>query len=210
MQGSERKIKLAIGELLLLALLALVAPALVFTDIVIIGHGLSEISFTEIAQEMLLLLSALLIAHRAWRHAESRGFFLLMASFYGCMLIRELDGFLDHIQHGFWLWPALLLAFTTIAYVIGRCRDTVLVPMADFVDTKPYFYTIVGLIVVLVFSRVFGSGTLLWKPAMGSSYSGLFRNVLQEGLELFGYVFIAYGSVLLLWNKNRQAAAVKS
>jgi hypothetical protein len=78
--------------------------------------------------------------------------------------------------------------------------------MADFVDTKPYFYTMVGLIFVLVFSRVFGSRTLLWGPAMGPEYSGTFRNILQEGLELLGYVFIAYGSGLLLWNKNRQAA----
>lgn len=206
MQGPERKIKSAIGEFLLLTLLALVAPALVFTDVVIIGHGLSEISLTEIAQEVLLLLIALLIALGAWRHAESRGFFLLMAGFYGCMLIRELDGFLDNVQHGFWLWPTLFLAFTTITYVITCCRDTVLVPMANFVDTKPYFYTMVGLIFVLVFSRVFGSRTLLWGPAMGPEYSGTFRNILQEGLELLGYVFIAYGSGLLLWNKNQQAA----
>jgi len=30
---------------------------------------------------------------------------------------------------------------------------------------------------------------------MSSDYEQIFKEALQEGLELFGYVFIAYGSV---------------
>ena len=66
--------------------------------------------------------------------------------------------------------------------------------MARLVGTRAYFYLLVGLVIVLVFSRVFGSGNLLWDYVMAGAYTHGFKTTLQEGLELFGYVFIAVGA----------------
>ncbi len=189
-------------EFFFLALVSLVPALFAFIDIVFLGDGVSELSLTEITQETLLFVSALLIGHSAWRHADSRGFLMLMAGFFACMLVRELDGLLDNIWHGFWFWPAFLLAIATITYVMIYCRDTILEPMANFIDSKAFFYIMFGLIVVLVFSRVFGSGAILWKSLMGPDYNPVLKSTLQEGLELFGYIFIAYGSYLFIRHKK--------
>lgn len=190
-----------IGEVLFLALLTLVAPLFVAIDVVVFGNAVGEISLTEIAQETLLLTSALIFWHSAWRCVESRGLLILVAGFFGCMLVRELDFLFNNVWHGFWVWPAIFVATASIMYARMCCRGTVCGPMSAFIDTKPYFHIVFGLLVVLVFSRVFGSGNLLWKHLV-SDYSHVYQDALQEGLELFGYVFIAYGSCLFFWRKK--------
>jgi hypothetical protein len=200
----ESKIVRGISEFFLLALLSLIAPMCVLIDGVIIGDGVGEFSITEFSQETLLLGSIVCFGYAAWRYVISRGLFVLIAGFFSCMLVRELDSVFDKVWHGFWFWPALLIASISIAYVMFYCRDTVLGSIADFVDTKPYIYIIFGLIIVLVFSRVFGSGEVLWKHLMTSDYENLYKRALQEGLELFGYIFIAYGSCLILWLKKKE------
>jgi hypothetical protein len=195
----QNKIVRSIGEFFLLSLLSLIVPGFVFIDSVIIGDGVGEPSITEFTQEALLLVSAMCFGYAAWRHENSRGFFLLIAGFFSCLLVRELDSVFDNVRHGFWLWPALLVALVSITYVMIYCRDTVLESMADFVDSRPYFFIIFGLVVVLAFSRVFGSGEILWKHLMTSNYENLYKRAMQEGLELLGYIYVAYGSFLILW-----------
>ena len=203
--NSKARIARGFGEFFLLALLSLVAPLCVYIDIVALGHEVSpdsEIWLTENTQEILILLAALSMAYAAWRRPGERGFLVLVAGFFGCMLIRELDVVLDAVWHGFWFWPALLLAAGAIGYAATLGRGTVLEPMADFFDTRAWSYILFGLVVVLVFSRVFGSGSLLWSHVMSSDYEQVFKEALQEGLELFGYVFIAYGSARFVWHGN--------
>lgn len=198
--NSKVRIARGFGEFFLLALLSLVAPLCVYIDIVVLGHEVSldsEIWLTENTQEILILMAALTMAYAAWQRPGERGFLVLVAGFFGCMLIRELDVILDAVWHGFWFWPALLLAAGAIGYATTLGRGTVLEPMAEFFDTRAWSYVLFGLVVVLVFSRVFGSGSLLWSHVMSSHYEQIFKEALQEGLELFGYVFIAYGSVRL-------------
>jgi len=196
--SDKARVARGFGEFFLLALLSLVAPLCVYIDLVVLGHEVSpdaELRLTELGQEILLLVSALCMAGAAWRRPRERGFLVLVVGLFGCMLIRELDVVLDAVWHGFWFWPALLVAAGTIAYAATLGRGTVLAPMADFFDTRAGSHILFGLVVVLVFSRVFGSGSLLWSHVMSSDYEQIFKEALQEGLELFGYVFIAYGSV---------------
>jgi hypothetical protein len=202
MEMCQNKIVRSIGEFFLLSLLSLTVPGFVFIDSVIIGDGVGESSITEFVQETLLMVSAMCFGYAAWRHKDSRGFFVLIAGFFSCLLVRELDSFFDNFRHGFWFWPALLVALISITYVMVYCRDTVLGAMADFVDSRPYFFIIFGLVIVLVFSRVFGSGEILWKHMMTSDYENVYKRALQEGLELLGYIYIAYGTFLTLWDKR--------
>ncbi|MFA5631662.1 MAG: hypothetical protein WC997_09135 [Porticoccaceae bacterium] len=198
MEKPAARIMYAVGESFFLALCTLLPTLFIFVDVVVMGHQVSESSLTEHAQVILLFVSALLFLLHSWRHLGSRGFCLLVSGFFGCMLIREVDGYLDLVWHGFWVWPANLLAIVTILYVALCCRNTVLVPMAAFINTKPYFHIVFGLLIVMVFSRTFGSGTLLWEPLLGEDYEYIFKSALQEGLELLGYIFISYGSYCFL------------
>jgi hypothetical protein len=193
----QRKILNAVGEFLGLALLATLAPVLVLIDVRMIGDAVDEVSLTEMTQAALLLFAVFVFGYRAGRNPETRGFALLVAGFFLCMLIRELDGLLDQIAHGFWLWPALLVAGSVVAYVAVACRTKVFRPMANFIGTKSYYHIITGLVVVLVFSRIFGSGRY-WGFLLEMDLGRLFKASLQEGLELFGYFLLGYGAMWYL------------
>lgn len=192
-----RTITTAIGEFLLLALLTLLAPAAIGIDIFLLGNSLDDASVTEFTQEGLLLASALVFWLHAWKIPAARGFLVLVAGFFSCMLIREFDYLFDLIWHGFWQWPAAAIAAVSIGYARLRCRGTVLQPMADFIGSRPYIHLVTGLVIVIVFSRVFGSGNLFWEPII-ADYQHLYKSVIQEGTELLGYVFVAWGSLQTL------------
>ncbi|MBY4675409.1 hypothetical protein [Marinobacterium arenosum] len=182
----------SIIEFVTLAGLMILVPAVVAADIFLIGYGTSEQSLTQISQALLLLLTMWLFAREAVRQPAARGMLVLGAGFFGCMLIRECDGYLDAIAHGFWQYPAIALALMAILYA-RRCRGTVMAPMSAYMTSRPYPYLLIGLVVVLVFSRIFGTGHL-WKAVMQVSYDNEYKSMIQEALELLGYVLIAYGA----------------
>lgn len=190
------RIVYAFAEFLFLALLSLIPPVAGLIDFLVLENGSSEYSITEWLQELLLAASAAMMGFVAWGDPRSRGFFVLLAGLFTCMLIREFDFFLDHVFPGFWFWPALLTAIAASVYAIICCRGSLLHTMADFMDTKPFVYMLFGLTVVLIFSRLFGSGAFFWQHLMGSGYDPAFKTALQEGLELFGYLFVAWGAWL--------------
>jgi hypothetical protein len=66
--------------------------------------------------------------------------------------------------------------------------------MADFIGSRPYFYIQFGLVTLLIFSRTFGSSRLLWNTILDPKAAFELKSALQEGLELFGYVFITHGA----------------
>lgn len=201
MEKQSTRIAYAIGEFLLLTVMALIPPVLVYIDISVVGLGAGELAVTEFTQEGLLFMVALLFWYGAWQHPGSRGFLVLIAGFFSSMLMREMDALFDEISQGFWFWPAIVIAVSSIIYATAYSRNTVIKAMNAFVKTKPYYFILIGLIILLVFSRVFGSGSLIWQDLLGEAYSKAFRASLQEGLELLGYVYIAYGAFLAWFRK---------
>jgi hypothetical protein len=109
------------GEFAVLAMTAASVPLIVYIDSVVLGDGVSELSITEIAQEVLLLLSAFLFFVAAIRHPESRGFFVLVGGFFIAMLVRELDFLFDVIHHGSWLYAAISTTAASIAKIMTQC-----------------------------------------------------------------------------------------
>jgi hypothetical protein len=184
------------GEFAALAMAATSVPLIVYIDSVVLGDGVSECSITEIAQEVLLLLSAVVFFVAATRHPESRGFFVLVGGCFATMLVRELDFLFDVIHHGAWLYAAISTTAASIAVAFTN-RDTVFEPMVAYLGSKSWIYVTIGLLIVLVLSRLFGSGRLIWNVVMGGGYRAEYKAIIQEGLELFGYIFIFYGSWLL-------------
>lgn len=166
--------------------------AIVWAEVAIVGSIL-EASVTELAQESLILAAAFLFGFTAWRRPELRSLLALFAGLFGCMFIRELDAMFDIVFHGFWLYPALLLAVGTICYVL-RCPRMSFRQARELLMTSPFRSVCLGLLTVLVISRIAGTGKL-WGSILGSESAGQFyKNIVQEGLELWGYAIIAAGA----------------
>src|SRR5690625_4935308 len=142
-------------EFLIVAILVTIVPLLVVIDVSVLKHGVGEISVTEFTQETLLALSAAIFGYRAWRRPELRGFLVLVAGFFTCMLIRELDFLFDYIWHGFWYWPAIIIAGSCIVGATFLWRDSIIHPMADFVESNAYAHIFICLLFVLVFILIF-------------------------------------------------------
>ncbi len=168
-------------------------PAIVALDVEVFLHGSSEVSITELSQEALILLSAVLFGLAARRQAQARAWLVLVAGLFACMFIREIDMWLDRIVHGFWVYPALATALAAIAYAL-RNRETLGSGFAAYTSTRAHAYVLTGLLVVVLFSRLFGSGGF-WAGVMGDDFQHAYKTFIQEGIELLGYFLIAFGSV---------------
>lgn len=187
-------IKMAL-KLLTLTALVLLSVFIVRIDDGLLQQGRSEYSITEFTQAGFILVSAILFGLSAKYDKQSRGFFVLVMGLFATMLIRESDAFFDLIFHGFWIYPALAVSLAAVFYA-RTCPGTVKYPMLKHMESKEFVYINLGLIIILVFSRTFGSGTL-WRDIMGADYSSVYKSVIQEGIELFGYTVVLYGSILV-------------
>jgi len=197
-----KNIMIAAAEFLFLSVLTLLVPLTIAADVLIIGNRMGETSLTELAQEGLLILTALFFASGVKRYPQSRGFLMLMAGFFVCVFIRELDGFLDKLLfHGSWVWLSLITAGGVIAYA-KKCQETIFTPMSDFVRTRPYYFVLFGMIAIMVLSRTLGSGDLLWKRIITDGNCSLVKTVIQEGIEFFGYILICYGAFLFRYRRE--------
>ena len=187
-------------EFIILAALLLLIPIIVKFDVQQFETN-TETSLTEWVQEIFIFISAVIFAYSAYKSPNFKGLFILIAGLFGTMFIREQNNFLDLISPGFWIYPALVL--TLIALILAyKNKKTILNPLIEFSQTKTFVYLFIGLLMVMVFSRTFGTGSL-WREVLGEHYKASFKQIIQEGLELLGYAFIAYGSVYYLISKKK-------
>ena len=191
----EKTITKMVLKLILQAALVVLTVVIVVFDAGLSEQGKSELSWTELAHEICILSSAILFGISAKYEMPARGFFILVMGLFTTMLIRESDALFDNIQHGFWIYPALAVTLAAIFYA-RKYTGTVKKPLLNYMDSASFAYINVGLIIILVFSRTFGSG-FLWRDVMGADYSIVYKSVIQEGLELLGYMFVLYGSIMI-------------
>lgn len=190
------KLLLTVVELFALIFLSLLPFITIYIDLIILKNKIEEISVTEITQELFLFLILILFWYGSWKQKEMRGFLILVAGFFSTLFIREMDVFLDSIFHGFWFWIAAPFSLCVILYARYFAKNTTFEPLVNFTRSKPFFLLLTGLIIVLILSRTFGSGTLLWDHILPALYAVPVKTAIQEGLELFGYAFIFYGSFI--------------
>lgn len=187
----------------LCAVAILLAMAAIHLDINMFSGKLSELSFTELSQELLLVIMVALYACHAVKNSEMRPAFVLVAGFFACMLLRELDSWFG-MAGLHWLPPVVLTAGLCIFYAAKRPRKT-LRGLVRFTETQPFALIMSGLLTILVFSRLFGMKAI-WIGMMGEDFSYLVKTFAEEGVELFGYVQCFLGSAFytqLEWRKKR-------
>jgi hypothetical protein len=197
-----REITVFILAALFLALMIL--P--IYIDVAWMNDALHETSFTETTQEIMLAVIAALFFIAAQRRPAQRGALTLVAGFYSCMLIRELDFVFDTIQHGSWIWFALAVTAGCLAVALRTPKKT-LHALARLLQHRSWPVMASGFLVVLVFSRLFGIHSL-WQHLMLGDYNRVVKNMAEEGTELLGYGLCWLASVRYLWQTRPAAVAV--
>lgn len=195
-------LKTIIGALRLLFVLGLniIALFLIFWWDAGLDRPFVEVGPTEFSQTVLLLLSSAIFFSEAVRRPDLRRALVLVGGLTGCMLIREQDYFLDMLAHGCWKWPALALAFACLTYAALNIRETV-ASLARFVYWKHFSLFLAGLVIILAYSRLFGTG-VLWKTLLPDGEWRTAKNAIEESSELLGYSFIVTSALLLRFGKK--------
>lgn len=177
-----------------LALAASVAlsTSFIFIDVLWLHTPVKEISLTEISQELFLLANVAIFIYCARRSPGMRGGLLLIAGFYAALLIRELDGFFDMLHHGAWLWFAL--ASTALFLILAaNWQPSVKPGLLAFIQHPCFAHTTSGMVVILVFSRLFGMSEL-WGALLQDGYLYTVKTAIEEGTELVGYTLCLFSS----------------
>ena len=153
-------------------------------------HSL-ENSFVEYGQELLLLLTTVIFTSMAIKR-QSGGLWLI-AGFFGCLLIRELDAYFDEIIHGAWKYFALVFVVFVCfkSWKIGV--ENTIDSLANFMKTRSFIFIFIGLLIVLAYSRLFGMAEL-WQAVMGDNFNRTVKKVVEEGSELWGYALVTWGT----------------
>jgi hypothetical protein len=169
-----------IGWLIFVAAIVLIC----LVDIFILKNAITEWSLTEFCQEFILLIIISLFIKLSLRCPTIKYGMILIAGFFSCLLVRELDFITDMLVFS-WFDIDWVIFFLGL-FVAARHRENALAGLKQFCKSKSYRTMIWGLLLVLVFSRLIGM-KIVWKYLLGSSYMRVVKNAAEEGSELLGY-----------------------
>lgn len=159
-------------------------------------NGISEASLTENTQLLCLAIAFISFARIAHYRPDLKNALALACGLFAVMFVRETDNTLDFIVHGFWKYPATLVVLIAIGYALSN-RKNLIAQMAVLANSKSVNLVIASIILLIVFSRLFGMATL-WKTVMGDDYVRLAKSIAEEGTELLAYALIAVTSIKTL------------
>ena len=155
---------------------------------------MGEGSLVEWCQALLILGSAIFFGLGARNHASLRGYLILVSALFLCMFVRENDGVLDGIVHGFWRVPVLIIAVVA-GFLVFKNRKTIRPALIHHVQDSSFWILTVGFFQLIIFSRLFGSGKL-WKNIPNQADLAVAKSIIQESTELVSYSLIFLGAYL--------------
>ena len=176
--------------LIYVSLAGLLAPAAVFLDLTYQG-GIPEVSFTEILQALTLLWVLAWDARGAVASTITARSYLFVL--FLIMFIRGLDWYFDFVFQGFWFYVAL---GALAALALARKQFGNLPLLGKLVTLRQGAIspvTLVGLSLVLVFSRIIGHPNMWIGSGFEVDQVHLVKTMIQEGLELYGYLLCLIG-----------------
>jgi len=161
------------------------------------GLKFTELSWTEMTQQGLLLLSVLLILIFGTRSRERRAISFLLGGLILCALTRELDHHFDRIIFVEWQTVALGVCIL-MCVAVYRFRDRLVENILEllFVGFNGIFIS--AFLCVMVFSRLIGL-KVIWRSIFEVEVLDLIqrnvKNAVEESAELFGYTLLFIASV---------------
>ncbi len=156
-------------------------------DYIILENNIGEMSVIELSQLFMLVITVMSF-YRLNSIASLKRGSILVLGFFTVLMIRESDGFFDHISHGFWVYPALLVTFSSIAYAVKN--GNVMRSLAQLLRIPSMQVLVCSTVLLLVFSRLYGISDF-WKVVMGDFYIRDVKNISEETIELLFYCLIA-------------------
>ena len=199
MNSNIKTILAGFAEFFLAAIIAASVIGCIYLDVTV-HRDLSEGSFVEFGQEVLLLTTTVLFGTLAIKTRQ--GGLWLVAGFFGCLFIRELDAYFDEIVHGAWKYFALAVMVLSIFKAWRLGIENTIATLAAFMKSRSFIFIFIGLLIVLAYSRLFGMGEL-WRVIMGDNYIRLVKNVVEEGSELWGYALVTWGALNYLFASKK-------
>lgn len=195
----ENPISFGIARIIGYALIVLLISQIILWDSHTAGvwGKFGEDSATEWSQELFLLFAALLFAGLGYTTPGIRGFTGMMSGVASMGLIREYNNYLHTWFRGAWQLLALAVLIATVVYVYKN-RKTLFLPFQQYLQQPAFGITLSGFLVVMVFSRFFGSKPL-WENLL--SVTDLInehrwvKNAAEEGSELLGYCLLFIGAL---------------
>jgi len=180
---------------------------LLFYEVVVMESTCGERSSVEMMQFLLLLSSSLMFLNLSVSRADILGGMFLIGAFILCMAIRELDWITDRIPYLSWAHLVTLVLILAM-WIAVRNKETVVHGLAVFAESRASVWMIIGLLCVLVFSRLFGSKHI-WYNLFEDERVRIIKNVVEEGLELFGYTLMTTAAILFR-NESRRTLRIQS
>lgn len=159
----------------------------------------SEFSHAEYAQSLLLVLcSSICIGFYLSKNTKTfRYIFLAIFGLSTAALIREQDIYFEQLfGHGIWLYPVILIS-GFVAYSLYTERGNAWEQLVRYMSTKSYAFMTFGILTIFIFSRLYGR-TVFWQQVMEEKYFRSVKNVSEESIELYGYLFLFYAVVELV------------
>lgn len=168
--------------------------AALLIDVIYFRNSVGEESVVEYCQDIFLIILSTLFFRQAVQQPKARSGFLLMGLFFITMLIREMDNIFDIlIYHGSWILFAAPLSTFAIVYALLNKTET-LNALTDFTQSKEFYSFIIGLLMVLVVSRLIGM-SWLWRSIFYYTYPRIVKNIAEEYTELLGYSIMCFSCI---------------
>ncbi len=165
-------------------------------------HETSEYTWIELFEAVILSLTCLMFVMAACLHHRSRDeslktMAILLCGLFGCLLIREMDYFLDYqLFDGAWQTLVSIILIAMVSYAVIK-RSVFGDGFSRFVHSNSAGLIAIGMLILVIFSRLFGKGDF-WEALMGDHFFRPVKDVAEEGVELLGMVVIFIGSVEFL------------
>lgn len=171
----------------------------------------SELGFTEFTQTLVLATCCAMLIYirqvlKVWPTIT-----LLLLAFVAASLVREQDHFLDnYVAHNTWKVLVALIILPSIFWVVKQ-RQRFLEEFAHYSNTFAFGLFTAGVLTTYIFSRLYGRQEF-WQAILEDSYTGTFKSVAEEVVELLGYslILIATLELLLLARRIYQARQIST
>lgn len=162
----------------------------------------SELGFTELTQTLVLATCCIMLIYirqvlKVWPTVT-----LLLLAFIAASLVREQDHFLDnYVADDTWKFLVALIIFPTLFWVLKR-RHLFLEEFSHYSNTFAFGLFTAGVLTTYIFSRIYGR-QVFWSAVLEDRYSGTFKSVAEEVVELLGYSLILIATFELLLMARR-------
>jgi hypothetical protein len=192
---------LALRVFIYAVILAAIAYGMLWGAVVYDDAFFDELGPVEILETVFALSAAIGFLLAGRKDPSKTACSVLLASLFFCAFVRESDYLLDTLvgRHAWEIGVAAILIGAAF-YTVRHFRD-VYVSVLKFIQLPSFGILLSGLLVLIVFSRLFGYGPF-WKAIMDNASYRTVKTIVEEGVEQMGY-FLIFVSACEYWQEAR-------